>query len=266
MNQLFINKSRLKVLVSTLRYGFGRKEEMNQLFINKSRLKVLVLTLTGIILFSITSFSQVYEKPNFSFSSHPTLEIERIELKEDRALVYMAITNQRLGSSFCVDQNTYIRSSLGEEEYKMIQSMGIPDCPDAHKFKAIGEKISFILTFPPIPGDLKYINIVEDCPDACFTFKYVLLDAGLNQQINQGLLLYEYGKLYEALKLFEDLLAENNDYMSPVFGTIYLYLMFINIELGEMKEVDRLLEELQNSSIINKEDIIESARFEGIID
>jgi len=88
----------------------------------------------------------------------------------------------------------------------------------------------------------------------------------MNQQINQGLLLYEYGKLYEALKHFEDLLTIRNDFMSPVFGTIYLYLMFINTELGEMKEVDRLYEELRNSSILNKEEIIKAARFEGIIE
>lgn len=233
---------------------------------NLFRLKKWIPAIAGMMFFLSASYSQVYEKPNFSFSSHPTLDIERIELKEDRTMIYMSITNQRLGSSFCVDPDTYIRNSFGEEEYKMIRSMGVPDCPDAHKFEAIGEKISFILTFPPIVGELKYIDIIEDCTNACFSFKYVMLDDELNQQINQGLLLYEYGKLYEALKHFEDLLTIRNDFMSPVFGTIYLYLMFINTELGEMKEVDRLYEELRNSSIFNKEEIIEAARFEGIIE
>ncbi|MBL7111455.1 MAG: hypothetical protein ISS19_05900 [Bacteroidales bacterium] len=227
---------------------------------------VLIPAFTGMILASLTSFSQVYEKPNFSFSSHPTLEIDRIELKEDRTLVYMAITNKRMGSSFCVDTNTYILNSLGDQEFRMTQSMGIPDCPEVHKFEAIGEKVSFILVFQPIPSDLKYIDIIEDCPNACFSFKYVMLDTELNQKINQGMLLYEYGKLKEALKHFEDLLATHNDFMSPVFGTVYLYLMFINYELGEMDEVERLYEELQYSSILNKEEIIEAAQFEGIID
>ena len=229
------------------------------------RNKVLLTVFLGIMLVSPTTFSQIFEKPNFSFSSHPTLEIESIELKEDRTMVNMAITNQRIGSSFCVDRNTYIRNSLGEDEYTLTESMGIPDCPDSHSFKALGEQLRFILVFPPIPGDLKYIDIVEDCPDACFTFKYVMLDAELNREINKGLLLYEYGKLQEALTHFEDLLATRNDFMSPVFGTIYLYLMAINHDLGEKKEVKRLLEELESSSILNKEDIIEAARFEGII-
>jgi len=218
------------------------------------------------ILISQHSLSQVYEKPNFSFSSHPTLEIDRVELKDDRTLVYMAITNKRIGSSFCVDTNTYITNSLGDQKYKMTQSMAIPDCPEAHQFKAIGEKVNFILVFSPIPGDLKYIDIIEDCPDACFSFRYVLLDAELNQAINQGLLLYEYGKLNEALKHFQDLLATHNDFMSPVFGTVYLYLMYINYELGESDEVDRLYEELQYSSILNKQEIIEAAQYEGIVD
>ncbi len=227
---------------------------------------VLTPAFTGMILASSTSFSQVFEKPNFSFSSHPTLEIDRVELKSDRTLVYMAITNKRVGSSFCVDTNTYILNSLDDEEFLMIQSMGIPDCPNVHEFQAIGEKISFILVFPPIPDDMKYIDIIEDCPDACFSFKYVLLDAELNQKINQGMLLYEYGKLNEALKHFEDLMTVHNDFMSPVFGTVYLYLMSINYELGDMDEVERLYEELQYSSILNKEEIIEAAKFEGIVD
>jgi tetratricopeptide (TPR) repeat protein len=230
------------------------------------KLWVWIPAFAGMMLLPLTSFSQVYEKPNFSFSSHPTLEIDRIELKEDRTLVYMTITNKRIGSSFCVDSNTCIYNSLGEERYRMTQSMGIPDCPEVHEFKAIGEKVSFILVFPPIQGDLKYIDIIEECPDACFSFKYVLLDAELNQKINQGLLLYEYGNLQEALKHFEDLMTLHNDFMSPVFGTVYLYLMFINYELGERDNVERLYEELKHSSILNKDDIIEAARFEGIIE
>ena len=250
----------------TIWYDFSWNETMKMNLSNFFRFKVWIPTFVGMMLVSLNSFSQAYEKPNFSFSSHPTLEIDRVEIKEDRTLVYMAITNKRMGSSFCVDTNTYIRNSLGDQAFKMTQSMGIPDCPDAHKFGAIGEKVSFILVFPPIPDDLKYIDIIEDCPDACFSFKYVMLDSELNQKINQGLLLYEYGKLNEALKHFEDLLAANNDFMSPVFGTVYLYLMFINFELGEMDEVERLYEELQYSSILNKEDIIEVAMFEGIVD
>ncbi|KPK83141.1 MAG: hypothetical protein AMS27_13300 [Bacteroides sp. SM23_62_1] len=211
------------------------------------------------------STSQVYHRPNFAFSSHETLELERIEIDEDQTRLLLSILNRRLSGTFCVDTNTYIRNSLGDEEYKLIQSMGIPDCPDAYKFTAIGEKLEFILIFPPISEDLLYIDIIEECDEACFSLKYVLLDQEINEIINQGFNLYEAGNLTESLKVFEDLMTARNDNLSPVFGTIYLYMMTINYDLGRSKEVQNLLDELEKSSIINKDEIIEAARFEGLI-
>lgn len=209
--------------------------------------------------------SQVFNRPNFALSSHETLELESIEIDENQTRIYLSILNRRLSGTFCVDTNTYIRNSLGNEEYKLVQSMGIPDCPDVYKFTAIGEKLNFILVFPPINEDLKYIDIIEECEDACFSFKYVLLDQELNGIINQGFDLYEAGNVNESLKVFEDLMTARNDNLSPVFGTIYLYMMTINYELGQSKEVRNLFDELQQSSIINKDEIIEAARFEGLI-
>ena len=210
-------------------------------------------------------FAQAFEKPNFSSTSHPTLELERIETLSSQTMVYMSITNQRISGSFCVSDETYIRNSLGPEEYKLQQSMGIPDCPDEYKFTSVGEKVSFILVFPAIDPELKYIDIVEDCEEACFTITYVLLDKDLNEIINRGFRLYEQGNLNEALKVFEDMMAVYNDRISPVFGTVYLYLMSIHYELGNSDEIKILHEELKQSAIINKEEIIEAAWLEGLI-
>jgi outer membrane scaffolding protein for murein synthesis (MipA/OmpV family) len=69
----------------------------------------------------------------------------------------------------------------------------------------------------------------------------------------------------ESLKVFEDLMLSRNDNVSPVFGTIYLYMMSINYELGQSKEIRRLFDELKQSSIINKEEILEEARYQELI-
>jgi hypothetical protein len=227
------------------------------------RIPIIILCLLLSLPFQI--HSQVYKRPNFSFSSHETLELESIEVDDTLTRIYMSILSRKLGSSFCIDKNTYIRNSLGTEEYKLIESIGVPDCPDVHKFSIIGKKLSFILVFPVISKDLKYINIIEDCPEACITIRYILLDNEINQLINQGLDLYAKRKMEESLKVFEDLMLSRNDNVSPVFGTVYLYMMSINYELGQPKEIKRLYNELEQSSIINKEEILEEVRYQELI-
>jgi hypothetical protein len=213
----------------------------------------------------LPSFSQVYQRPNFSFSTHETLDLESIEIDENQTRIYMSILNRKLGASFCVDTNTYIRNSLGTEEYKLVESMGVPDCPDVHKFSIVGKKLSFILVFPPVSKEIKYIDIIENCQNACFSIRYVLLDNKINEVINQGLKLYEARKMTESLRVFEDLMLSQNDNVSPVFGTVYLYMMSINYELGQSKEIRRLFNELKQSSIINKDEILEEARYQELI-
>src|SRR4030042_3841515 len=89
------------------------------------------------LLFNVQS--QVYQRPNFSFSTHETLDLESIEIDDNQTRIYLSILNRKLGASFCVDTTTYIRNSLGTEEYKLIESMGVPDCPDVHKFSIVGK-------------------------------------------------------------------------------------------------------------------------------
>jgi hypothetical protein len=215
--------------------------------------------------FQFTANSQVYERPNYSFSSHETLELERIEADASQTRVYFSILNRKLGATFCIDTSTYIKNSLGSEVYKLAESIGVPDCPEVHKFSIVGKKLSFILVFPPIGRDIRYIDIIENCPEACLSLRYVLLDTAINKKINQALDLYESRKLEESLTAFEELMLTYNDNKSPVFGTVYLYMMSINYELGQSKEIRRLYNELDKSSIINKEEILEEARYQEIV-
>jgi hypothetical protein len=226
-------------------------------------LKTLLLFLS--LFLSLRTHSQVYNRPNFSFSSHETIELESIEVSDSLTRVYLSILSRKLGGTFCIDKNTYIRNPMGTEEYKLVESMGVPDCPEVHKFNIIGKKLSFILVFPPISKDLKYIDIKEDCSDACLSIRYILLDQDINQMISQGFELYERRRMEESLAIFEDLMNSYNDNFSPVFGTVYLYMISINYELGRSKEIRRLYDALQQSSIINKEEILEEVRYQELI-
>jgi hypothetical protein len=209
--------------------------------------------------------AQVFEKPSFSLTSHPTLEITSIEKWEDQTVLNISVKNQRLSGSFCFDRQSFIANSIGEEEWKLTAMEGIPACPDQYRFKSIGEVLDFSLVFPAIPDEVKYIDLREGCEDACVTVKYILLDEEMNMRINEGFNLYEIGRLSASLQVFEDIMEARYDNSSPVFGTLYLYMMSIHYELGQSKEIRRIFNELKESSIIGREEFIETARETGLV-
>ena len=209
--------------------------------------------------------AQVFDKPSFSLSSHPTLEIMSIEKWEDQTVVNIRVKNQRISGSFCFDKESFLVNSLGSEEWKLTSMDGIPACPDQHHFKSIGEVLNFSLVFPAIPDEIKYIDLREGCEDACVSVKYILLDEEMNNRINEGFNLYEIGRLSASLQVFEDIMEAEFDNYSPVFGTLYLYMMSIHYELGQSKEIRRIFNELKESTIIGRDEFIKTARDTGLV-
>jgi hypothetical protein len=228
-------------------------------------MKAVFYTLLLIFGIQVQLMAQVYDKPSFSLSSHPTLEILSIEKWEDQTVLSVRVKNQRISGSFCLDKETFLLNSLGTEEWKLTSMDGIPACPDQHRFKSIGEVLDFSLVFPAIPDEVKYIDLLEGCKDACVSVKYILLDEELNKRINEGFSLYEVGRPSASLQVFEDIMKTEYDNYSPVFGTLYLYMMSIHYELGQSKEVRRIFNELKESTIIGKDEFIETARDTGLV-
>ncbi len=214
--------------------------------------------------FQVQLMAQIFDKPSFSLTSHPTLEISSVEKWEDQTVINVSVKNQRISGSFCIDGETFLLNSLGTEEWKMTSMDGIPACPDEYRFKSIGEVLEFSLVFPAIPDEVKYIDLLEKCEDACVSVKYILLDEEMNDLITEGFILYEIGRLSASLQVFEDIMEAEYDNYSPIFGTLYLYLMSIHYELGHSKEGKRIFNELKESSIIGRDDFIEAARDSGM--
>lgn len=210
-------------------------------------------------------YAQVYESPNFSLTTHPTMDIVSIERWEDQMVVNLDLKNERFSASFCIDSNTVLRNSLGKEEYKLVGMEGIPACPGQYRFKTIGEHISISLVFEAVPDEIKYVDLIENCDDGCVSIRYILLDEEMNSRLNEGIQLYELGKPKPALLVFEDIMNSEFDELSPVFGTVYLYLISIHYELGSSKDARRVYEELRESDIIGRDDFIKTAKETGII-
>ena len=209
--------------------------------------------------------AQVYDQPSFSLTSHPTLEIMSVERWEDQTVVNIRVKNQRLSGSFCFDKESFLLNSLGTEAWKLTSMEGIPACPDQHRFRSIGEVLDFSLVFPAIPDEIQYIDLVEKCEDACVSVKYILLDERMNHKIREGFELYEAGRPVAALKVFEDIMESGYDNYSPVFGTLFLYMISIHNELGQSKEARRIFNELKESAIVGREEFINTARDTGLV-
>lgn len=209
--------------------------------------------------------AQVYDQPSFSLTSHPTLEIMSVERWEDQTVVNIRVKNQRLSGSFCFDKESFLLNSLGTEAWKLTSMEGIPACPDQHRFRSIGEVLDFSLVFPAIPDEIQYIDLVEKCEDACVSVKYILLDERMNHKIREGFELYEAGRSVAALKVFEDIMESGYDNYSPVFGTLFLYMISIHNELGQSKEARRIFNELKESAIVGREEFINTARDTGLV-
>ncbi len=218
-----------------------------------------------VCLVPVIASSQTLDKPNVGLSSHETLELDKIEFTGGRTLLYFTFENKRLGGRFCISENTFLTNSLGEERYKLLEMGNLPACPETYRFKSIGERRSFVMHFPEISGDIRFLNLVEDCEGDCISLKYICLDAEINRQIGEGLSLYEAGRPEEALSHFKRILNDRNDNYSPVFGTLYLYLITLSYDLADSQELKRWYNELKSSSVVNRDEVIKEVREEGLV-
>lgn len=182
---------------------------------------------------------QVIEKPNYSMKSpHETLEIRKIENDEKELTVYLTIENRITDGTFCADKNIYILKPDGTKSL-LRQSKGIPVCPDAYKFKFIGERLNFTLTFPPIAENEKWFDLIEDCDENCFWFYGVTIDKELNNRLEGAFIAAETGTPDENIKLFSDILREIDSQNQGIEG-----LLFINIINAARENSDKVTEQV----------------------
>lgn len=173
--------------------------------------RFLLITVPILILCNESS-AQIYVAPNYSLKSHETLEIKQIEVNAKATTFYLNITNRITGGNFCADKNVFLIYPEGSRS-RLISSVGIPVCPDAYHFKTIGEKLEFILTFPPLKAGTTSIDLLEECDENCFSFYGVILDNNMNRTIDDAFFIAESGDAAKALARFIEIAgkSDNND-------------------------------------------------------
>jgi len=208
-------------------------------------------------------FSQTIPIPNYALKSHPTLEISKVELLTEQTVIYLTVENRIEGGNFCTDRNIYLIDSNGEK-LKLTKSSGIPVCPDNYRFKTIGEKLSFVLTFPPLNQGVKCIDIIEECSDNCFSFYGVILDADLNKRIDDAFFLAENDEPGIALARFINIAEETFDRNLGTEALIYINIIKLASQEGNDSKAEEWYDKLKSSGIPGLKMYLNNLNSQGI--
>jgi len=210
-----------------------------------------------------TILSQTIAKPNYALKSHETLEIKKIEIEPEATTFYLSIENRTTGGYFCTDRDVFIIYP-DKSRSKLISSNGIPVCPDTYKFKTIGEKLDFVLRFPPLKQGTEWIDLIEDCTDNCFSFYCVILDPDLNKSIDDAFVLIENGELDGALAAFIDIAEEIDNNNPGVEGLLYVNIITLANETGNSAKASEWYQRMISSEAPRLQLFIKHLNSQGI--
>ena len=189
------------------------------------RNKILVSFLLFFALGRLNIYSQIFNKPNYALKSHETLEISKIEISAKATMIYLSVENKRSeGGNFCADKKIYIINPDGSR-LNITRAYDIPVCPDAYKFKSIGEKLQFRLEFPPLKPGTKWIDIIEDCSSNCFWFYGVTLDNELNARLDEAFKIASEGQPAGNIILFKNILDDIDSQNLGIEGLLYINIL-----------------------------------------
>jgi hypothetical protein len=208
--------------------------------------------------------SQTCNHPNIGLKSHETLEISKVEITEQRTVISLSIENRRTEGYFCADKNVFIIYPDGTRS-KLTSSKGIPVCPETYKFKTIGEKLNFELTFPPLNQDTQWIDLIEDCTENCFSFYGVCLNSDLNKKIDDASVLAENEEPAKALMSFIKIANAIDSKNSGIKGMLYINIIKLAKETANIPKATEWYNKLKSSVIPRKELYIKHLNSQGII-
>jgi hypothetical protein len=222
-----------------------------------SIIMVLIVFLSGFLQ------SQTIINPNYSLKSHETLNIIKVEARPEATFFYMSLENRIPNGTFCADKNIYLIYPDGKKS-RMESASGIPVCPDAYKFSAPGEKLEFMLTFPPLRSGTKWIDLVEDCNDNCFSFYGVTLDNDLNKRIDEAFSFGENDETARALISFITIADEIDKANLGIEGLIYINIIKLSVETGDEKKAEEWYKKFKLSDAPRLSEYIKYLNDQGI--
>ncbi|MGD0755459.1 MAG: hypothetical protein ABR927_10410 [Bacteroidales bacterium] len=208
--------------------------------------------------------AQTLNHPNSGLKSHETLEISKIEISANKTVISLGVENRITGGYFCADKNIFIIYPDGTRS-RLTSSKGIPVCPETYKFRTIGEKLNFELTFPPLKQGTQWIELIEDCSENCFSFYGVCLNRDLNKKIDDASLLAENGMPAEALINFIKIAGTIDSKNSGIEGLIYINIITLAKETANIQKAAEWYAKLKSSGIPRSELYIKHLNSQGIM-
>jgi hypothetical protein len=227
-------------------------------------MKKLMLLVCLLVFYTSQGKSQTISNPNYGLKSHETLEITRVENSATLTIIYMSVENKIADGYFCADKNIFIKYPDGTKS-KLVSSKGIPVCPESYKFKTVGEKLNFVLTFPALKPGTQWIDLVEDCSDNCFSFYGVCLNKNLNKKIDEASGLAEKNEPAKALISFIDLASNIDKENSGMSGLIYISIIKLAKETGSAVKAAEWYSKLKSSNIPRRDLYIKNLNSQGIV-
>ena len=228
-------------------------------------IKKIILIVWLIVIYTTLAHSQTIDKPIIALKSHETLDILKIEITSKTTLIWLSVENRRdQGGNFCADKNIYLIYPDGSRQ-KLTRAINIPVCPDSYIFKSIGEKLQFTLEFPPIKPGTKWIDLVEECTDYCFSFYGVCLDNELNKKIDDASMLAENNEPAKAMLSFIKIADTIEGKNSGIEGLIYINIIKLAKETGNITKAAEWYSKLKMSGIPRYEAYIKHLNSQGII-
>jgi hypothetical protein len=221
----------------------------------------ILLIISG---FTLPLFSQTIYNPNLGLKSHETLEISKIDFTTQKTVIYLNIENKITGGYFCADKNIFILYPDGTKS-NLLSSKGIPVCPDTYKFKTIGEKLEFELTFSALKKNTGWIDLIEDCNDNCFSFYGICLNNELNKKIEAASHLAETGESAKAVLDFITIAKTIDAGNTGIDGLIYMNIIQLSKETGNITKASEWYAKLKSSDIPRRDLYIKHLNSEGII-
>ena len=226
--------------------------------------KLIISILLFFSVFLSLVYSQTVNNPSSGLRSHETLEISKIEISAQKTVIYLNIENKIERGYFCADKIIFILYPDGTKS-NLISSKGIPVCPETYRFKTIGEKLEFELTFPPLRKNTEWVDLIEDCNDNCFSFYGICLNNELNKKIENASHFAEIGEPAKAALDFIDIAKTIDAGNTGIDGLIYMNIIQLSKETGNIAKATEWYGKLKSSDIPRKELYLKHLNSQGIV-
>ncbi len=223
--------------------------------------KILLFSLFLLMLVSVST-AQTIEVPNFAVATHPFL-VNKVVFQKDAFIIELTLENQSPTGYFCASKHIYLQNLQNRKKLNMTRSEGIPVCPDVYHFKWQGEKLTFKLFFPPLDTTVRYIDVIENCHEHCFSIFGLILDRKMNEAINRGYNAFDNGDYPTAYQEFKKAIDRN-----PAYPYGFLYANIIKVLMTEKKqpEARKWYDKLRQSDFLDKKAILHQVSKEPYFD